>query len=195
MDIDSFWTLIDESRQQARSQDDRLVWLRGELSHRPVAEIVQFQALLDDVTDEAFTWDLWAAAERILGWCSDDGFCYFGLWMVGLGREAFSRAVATPDALSASPEVQHLACQPREKWSEQWPEWEALDYVAQEAYGIATGSNDDCAQAFYAALKTARRATGPRANPLGAYWDARREDLAADKLPRLSSLFPVRPAI
>ncbi|MFI2297332.1 DUF4240 domain-containing protein [Actinacidiphila glaucinigra] len=75
MDIDSFWTLIEACRQQALSQDDRLEWLRGELSQRSPAEIVEFQVCLDQVTADAFTWDLWAAAERIFGgWCSDDGF-------------------------------------------------------------------------------------------------------------------------
>ncbi|WP_373430749.1 DUF4240 domain-containing protein [Streptomyces sp. B3I8] len=73
----------------------------------------------------ARNWDLWVATERIFGgWCSDDGFCYFGLWMVGLGRNAFSRAVADPDALADTPEVQCLVARPRGLWNDDWPEWE-----------------------------------------------------------------------
>ncbi|MFF1713963.1 DUF4240 domain-containing protein [Streptomyces sp. NPDC058268] len=60
---------------QTRGRDERLTSLRDEL-RRPLTEIVQFQVRLDEVTREAFTWDLWAAAERFFGgWCSDDGFC------------------------------------------------------------------------------------------------------------------------
>ncbi|MEU3933909.1 DUF4240 domain-containing protein [Streptomyces sp. NPDC029044] len=109
MDTDSFWKLIEECRRQAQGPDERLAWLRGALARRPLAEVVQFQVRLDEVTHEAFTWDLWAAADRIFGgWCSDDGFCYFGLWMVGLGRDAFSRALADPDPLADVPEVQRM---------------------------------------------------------------------------------------
>ncbi|WP_405922590.1 DUF4240 domain-containing protein [Streptomyces sp. NBC_00035] len=62
-------------------------------------EIVEFQLRLDQVTRQAFHWDLVAAAERIFGGrCSDDDFDYFGLWMVGLGGEIFERAVLDPDA-------------------------------------------------------------------------------------------------
>ncbi|WP_046499027.1 DUF4240 domain-containing protein [Streptomyces odonnellii] len=197
MDIDSFWELIEECRRQAQGRDERLAWLRGELSRRPLAEVVQFQVRLDEVTDEAFTWDLWAAADRIFGgWCSDDGFCYFGLWMVGLGRAAFSRAVADPDALAATPEVQRLVGRPREVWNDDWPEWESLDYVAMKAYGTLTAvddCDDDCDDEFNEAVEAAEQHGGRgRSGPLGERWDVRREDEAARKLPRLSAMFPLR---
>ncbi|MGW8327973.1 DUF4240 domain-containing protein [Streptomyces sp. NPDC055897] len=67
MDIDSFWKLIEECRRQTRGRDERLTWLLDELSRRPLTEIVQLQVRLDEVTHEAFTWDLRAAAERIFG--------------------------------------------------------------------------------------------------------------------------------
>ncbi|MEU1566558.1 DUF4240 domain-containing protein [Streptomyces mirabilis] len=109
MNTDSFWELIEECQELAHGRGERLAWLRGELSQRPLTEIVQFQVCLDQVTHAAFTWDLWAAADRVLGgWCSEDGFCYFGLWMVELGRDSFSHAVADPDSLADAPEVQRL---------------------------------------------------------------------------------------
>ncbi|MFF4574142.1 DUF4240 domain-containing protein [Streptomyces sp. NPDC001410] len=194
MDIDSFWELIEECRRQARGPDERLAWLRGELLRRSLAEVVQFQVRLDEVTHEAFTWDLWAAADRVLGgWCSDDGFCYFGLWMVGLGREAFSRAVVDPDALADALEVQRLVGRPREMWNDDWPGWESLDYVAMEAYGILTSDDDDCGDEFYEAVEAAEQhGELARPGPLGDRWDVRREDEAARKLPRLSAMFPLR---
>ncbi|MFD5483450.1 DUF4240 domain-containing protein [Streptomyces hawaiiensis] len=193
MDIDSFWELIEECRRQAPGPDERLAWLRGELSRRSLPEVVQFQVRLDGVTHEAFTWDLWAAADRIFGgWCSDDGFCYFGLWMVGLGRETFSRAVADPDALADAPEVQRLVGRPREMWNDDWPGWESLDYVAMEAYGVLTGVDDDRGDAFYEAVEAERHGGGRSSGPLGERWDVRREDEAARKLPRLSAMFSLR---
>ncbi|MFD4284453.1 DUF4240 domain-containing protein [Streptomyces albidoflavus] len=193
MDIDSFWKLIEECRRQARGRDERLAWLRDELSQRPLTEIVQFQVRLDEVTHEAFTWDLWAAAERIFGgWCSDDGFCYFGLWMVGLGRNAFSQAIADPDALADTPEVQCLVGRPRELWNDDWPEWESLDYVAMEAYGLLVGIDDDCGDAFYVAVEAEQGDVGGSRGPLGEQWDVRSEDEATRKLPRLSTMFPLR---
>ena len=193
MDIDSFWALIEECRRQARGQDERLAWLRGELSRRSPAEVVQFQVRLDEVTHEAFTWDLWAAADRIFGgWCSDDGFCYFGLWMVSLGRESFSQAVANPDALADTPEVQRLVGRPREMWDDDWPDWESLDYVAMEAYGILTGVDDECGEAFYEAVDAEQSDEEGSSGPLGERWDVRCEDEAARRLPRLSTMFPLR---
>lgn len=197
MDIDSFWDLIEECRRQARGRGGRLTWLRDELSRRPLPEIVRFQVCLDEVTYEASTRDLWAAADRIFGGrCSDDGFCYFGLWMVGLGRDVFSRAVSSPDALADTPEVQELAGRPRELWDDDWPEWELLDYVAMEAYGIATGvdddDDDDC-DAFYDAVEAERVEGNGSSGLLGGRRDVRSEGGAACGLPRLGVMFPLRP--
>ncbi|MFJ9822713.1 DUF4240 domain-containing protein [Streptomyces sp. NPDC101151] len=193
MDIDSFWELIEECRRQAQGPDERLAWLRGELSRKSLVEVVQFQVRLDEVTQEAFTWDLWAAADQIFGgWCSDDGFCYFGLWMVGLGREAFTQAVADPIPLAATPEVQGLVGRPREVWNDDWPGWESLDYVAMEAYGILAGVDDECGEAFYEAVDAQQGDGGDNSGPLGERWDVRCEDEAGRRLPRLSTIIPLR---
>ncbi|MEV4333328.1 DUF4240 domain-containing protein [Streptomyces sp. NPDC049597] len=191
MDIDSFWDLIEQCRQQALGRDDRLAWLREELTRRGPGEAVQFQLHLDRVIEEAFTWDLWAAAERIFeGWCSDDGFCYFRLWLVGLGREAFEEAMSGPDSLARVTEVRRLAGRPLRSWGDEWPEWESLDYVAMEAYAALTGVKDD-GEAFYDAFD-ARQNGGPvRPAPAGQRWDVRQEDEVVRRLPQLSAMFPL----
>jgi hypothetical protein len=193
VDIESFWELIEECRRESRGRDERVTWLCDALSRKSIAEIVQFQTCLDEVTHEAFTWELWAAADRIFGgWCSDDGFCYFGLWMVGLGRGAFYRAVANPDSLADTPEVQCLVDRPRELWDDDWPEWESLDYVAMEAYGLLTGADDECGDAFYAAVEAEQGGRERGSGPRGERWDVRCEDEAAHKLPKLSTMFLLR---
>jgi hypothetical protein len=192
VDIDAFWARIEECRRRARGREERLAWLREELARDPLREIVQFQVCLDQVTRDAFTWDLWAAAERIFGgWCSDDSFCYFGLWMVGLGRDAFERAVADPDALAGAPELQLLVGRSRREWNDDdWPEWELLDYVARETYEQVADGVDDCGNGFYEAVAAERVGGAVGRGPAGEPWDARGEE-AARKLPKLSSLFPL----
>lgn len=157
---------------------------------------MRFQVCLDQVTQDASTEDLWAAAARIFGGrCSDDGFCYFGLWMVGLGREAFERALADPDALADAPEVQRLAGRPRDEWNDDWPEWELLDYVALEAYERAAGGAEDgaesCEDAFDDAVEARRLNDEGGRDPVGGRGEVGGGGEAALGLPRLSRLFPL----
>ncbi|MFF2518871.1 DUF4240 domain-containing protein [Streptomyces sp. NPDC058086] len=124
---------------------------------------------------------------------SDDGFCYFGLWMVELGRDALVRAVADPDTLADAPEVQRLVGRPRENWDDYWPAWESLDYVALEAHGLLTGIHDNCGEAFYEAIAAQQNGESTSREPVGEQCDVRHEDEAVRKLPRLSAAFPLRP--
>ena len=41
-----------------------------------------FEAAFRRYLNEAYTWDLWGAADVIHGGCSDDGFEYFRRWLV-----------------------------------------------------------------------------------------------------------------
>ena len=79
-------------------------------------------------------------------------------------------------------------------WNDDWPEWESLDYVAMEAYGIVTGVDDDC-DAFDDAVEVERldgNGDGSGGSgPLGGRRYVRDEDEVARELPRLSVLFPV----
>lgn len=192
MNLENFWELVETCRRQADGRDARLALLRSDLSCRPLAEIVEFQMCLDQVTRQAFTWELVAAAERIFGGrCSDDDFCYFSLWMVGLGKDAFGRAVLDPDALADTPEVLRLAGRTWRTWGDDWPGWESLDYVALEAHGLVTGDPDECGDAFYAAVKTRRGEHAVSQGLAGKRWNVRDEDEAARRLPRLSVMFPL----
>lgn len=213
MDTDSFWTLIEDSRQHGFGGDKRDAWLRHALARRPAGEIVGFQACLDRVTDEAFTWNLRGAVDRIFGgWCSDDDFRSFQHWMMGVGRAVFEAAVSDPDLLVYAPEILRLAGRPRPAWNKaDRPGWPALDTLGLEAYELATGPSDDFGDAFYAAVRAAQReaadaagAVGgqpavPAAAPSGdrnapeARWTAGDEAEAARRLPRLSAMFPLAP--
>jgi hypothetical protein len=209
MDTDSFWTLLEDSRRHGFGGDKRDAWLRHALARLPADEIVGFQACLDRLTDEAFTWNLWGAADRVFGgWCSDDDFRSFQHWMMGLGRAVFEAAVNDPDVLAYAPEVFRLAGRPRAAWpAEDRPGWTALDTLGLEAYELATGPSDDFGDAFYAAVRAVVRAAqlgaeapgqaaAPPApsgcrDPAGRRWTALDEEEAARRLPRLSVMFPL----
>jgi hypothetical protein len=104
MDVDAFWELIKRSRQEASDPHAQLGWLQRQLAQQPTAEIVDFQIWLDRVRRRADTWDMWGAAYLICdSLCSGDGFWYFQVWLIGLGRDAFERAVATPTTSPAFP--------------------------------------------------------------------------------------------
>ncbi|GAA2780998.1 DUF4240 domain-containing protein [Streptomyces showdoensis] len=189
MDEKAFWALMGELRHRPGSRDDRLQWLRGELARGPAQECVAFQVELEAACDRSYRADLWSAAERILGGrCSDDGFHYFRLWLVGLGREVFEEALVSPDGLAGVPEVLRLAGRSRDSWceAEEWPDLEALDYVAADAYEDLTGVADE-GEAFFDALDAAQgeEAPDPEAPP-------REEPLDEAGMPRLAALFPAR---
>ncbi|MFI1197610.1 DUF4240 domain-containing protein [Micromonospora sp. NPDC020750] len=141
MDTEGFWALVEASARACGGPDERLTWLTERLAGLPATEVVDFQLRLDEAHARADTTLLWVAALRICGGlCSDDGFRYFQAWLVGLGRSAFERAVAAPDTLADVPQVRRLAGRPTREWSDdEWPDWESLDYVADEAHERITG--------------------------------------------------------
>ncbi|MFD0351088.1 DUF4240 domain-containing protein [Kitasatospora aburaviensis] len=180
MDTDAFWDVVEQCRRAADTREERLTWLEEELSRRPLADVVRFQVRLEEAVDDAYTWELWAAADRIQGgWCSDDGFFYFRLWLAGCGRAAFERALGDPDSLAELPEIRSLAGRPRSDWceTEEWPEWEELDYVAESAFARLTGGDgvaadeldeDEVSDAFLDAVEAEEsRPVAPEAPPRG----------------------------
>ena len=101
MDVDAFWQLIAGSLEHAPGRAGREHYLEGRLAALAPDGIVAFQAFLDQACDRAFTLGLRGAAMRIFGgWCSDDSFEYFRLWLIGRGRMTFERAITMPDSLA-----------------------------------------------------------------------------------------------
>ncbi|SEG27425.1 Protein of unknown function [Actinacidiphila yanglinensis] len=206
METDSFWALIEDCRTHGSGTARRTAWLRDALTRLPARRIVRFQACLECVTDEGHTWNLWAAADRIFGgWCSDDAFCCFLWWLVGLGRPVYEAAVSDPDALARAPEVRRLSELPRADWTgEDRPRWDALAELAHRAYADATGAARDdwrgsfctaverllAAEADVGAVAADAAAPGPD-GPWGRRWSALDEAECARRLPRLSALFPL----
>ncbi|MEV7373649.1 DUF4240 domain-containing protein [Streptomyces sp. NPDC090301] len=198
MNEDAFWALIDELSRRTEDLEERTEWLRAELLRRPAAESVEFQVRLDDACEVAGTRALWRAANRIeSGACSDDGFHYFTLWLIGQGRKVYDAVVADPDALADVPAVRALVGRHRNEWDDdEWPEWEALDYVAQDAYDELTGQEDDLGEEFDDAVdERAEELADELQGDFEGEWEedggprgSRPEGVA---IPRLTALFPL----
>lgn len=153
---------------------------------------MQCQVCLDRALTPTFTWDLRAAADRIRGWCSDDSFFYFRLWLDGLGRDMCEPVARDPDALAGVPEVRRLAGRSPRAWSdEEWLEWEELDYVAGKAFEDVAGKADDD---FYDAVDARGSDDRELRDPAGERRDGCGDEEARRRLPRLSALFPLSQA-
>jgi hypothetical protein len=185
VDLEGFWALIERSGQQTADPEDRVDWLIDALAGRPAADIVDFQLRLDELRDRADTYALWGAAWLICGGlCSDDGFWYFQAWLIGQGQAVFESAVADPDSLAEVPAVRALAGRDSEDWDEdEWPDWESLDDVAEDAYEEAI--DGDLEQVLLERGHDARLSPEPRDEP----WDFEDEADRVSRYPRLTALF------
>ncbi|MGW0769286.1 hypothetical protein [Streptomyces sp. NPDC002676] len=64
MNIDSFWELIEECRRQERGSDERLAWLRGELSRFALMSDVQVA-----VGGDSLLHRVWGGRLLVVGLC------------------------------------------------------------------------------------------------------------------------------
>ena len=193
MDNAAFWQLMADSLEHDSSRAARERFLKDRLAALTAGDIVAFQALLDEACNQALTWDLWGAAARIFGgWCSDDGFEYFRLWLIGQGRTTYEHAVTSPDSLASASAISRLAGRHRREWDddEEWPEWETLAYTAKEAYELAGNSAGECGEDFYAAVETRLSNTAFKRTPDGQRWSANDDAITLLKIPRLAARFP-----
>ncbi len=132
MDETEFWEIVDSTREAADGDPDeqadllveRLAGLDG-----PEA-VVDFARHFETRFHRAFRWDVWAAADIMLGGADDESFDYFRCWLIGQGRHVFEGALHSPDDLGVLVE---------EFDPETDGEAEDLGYAADEAYEQLTG--------------------------------------------------------
>ncbi len=111
MDEAVFWKLIEEAKTEmtpASSNQPELLQKKLEALQPP--KIVEFDRMFTRLIDDAYSWDLWAAAYIIEGGCSDDGTSPAGLpsnarrrsggsslmaWWSAWSRASSERAVAS----------------------------------------------------------------------------------------------------
>ena len=129
MDETRFWTIIESGGAKALADQERqLAAIHQQLLELSPDEIRDFLQLFKQKLADAYTWDLWGAAYRINGGCSDDGFDYFRSWLISRGRAVYEAAIANPDTLAAVTDPE------RDDY-----EFEDLLYIPLIAYEELTG--------------------------------------------------------
>lgn len=104
MDEAAFWRLVEGAKAEmtpALSNQPEI--LQRKLEALSPSEIVEFDRIFTRLHNDAYRWDLWAAAYIIEGGCSDDGFAYFRAGLIGLGREVYYAALNDPNSLVQQP--------------------------------------------------------------------------------------------
>lgn len=172
MDDQRFWSIVERSGLNARSQEQQEANLRRLLAPLPAADLVAWQAAYDAKRAAAYNWGLWGAAYVIHGGASDDGFDYFRNWLIARGRRVYEAALADPDSLAET-----IPAGTREA-----AEFEGFGYVAVALWAKRTGS--DPAQMPGSAAQPAQ--------PAGKPWKEEDAVLAA-RYPKLWKRFGSAP--
>ena len=100
MNHDQFWQIIEtacRSDRRATGEWDRRI--TAALAQLPADEIIEWNHIFDQLVAAAYTVDLIAACCLMNTGAGDDGFYYFRCWLVGMGRQVYSAAIASADSL------------------------------------------------------------------------------------------------
>jgi hypothetical protein len=191
VDVDQFWAVVEATGAAGATQSEREDHLREQLRLAPRADLLDFVQQLSATREPANTYRLWRAADIIMsGYCGGDSFHYFQMWLVGLGRETYTAAIADPDSLAGVPEVRRLAGVPQSAWQdEDWPNWEDLEYVA-----CMIGDDRDDIDGDIRDVVADERGVTLRSdpNPDDAEWAMLDAGEVARRYPRLWALFGER---
>jgi hypothetical protein len=106
VDRQQFWTLVEQTRGGGCEQ--HAARLAARLRALAAAEIIAFQQIYDDLMDESYRWDLWAAAYLANGGCSDSGFEYFRRWLLSQGHATWDAVLRDPDSLASPPQSSRI---------------------------------------------------------------------------------------
>ena len=128
MEQQQFWDIIQQSLK-AENVEEQIEFLSNTLGKLSKEEILEFDYIFRQKHEDAYTWDIWAAAYTMQGGCSDDGFIEFRAWLVYRGKDVFEKTLKNSDSLA------ELG---REKLEES-EESEDFYYLTADAYEEITG--------------------------------------------------------
>lgn len=95
-----FWRIVEAARTTSPTARERLLAVDAALSKASRRELDAFDEALWAWFGALDRHDLWAAAETLMGGCSDDGFIDFRAWLLLQGRAAVLDVVRDPDVLA-----------------------------------------------------------------------------------------------
>ena len=100
MDDKRWWDIISVGCPRSVEPVEWSGTLSAVLEDLPPDDIVRFGVWMDAQERRANRHDLWRVANLANGGASHDGFYYFRLWLVGMGKQVFEAALADPDSLA-----------------------------------------------------------------------------------------------
>ena len=184
MNIDKFWAVIDDARNEAENWEDMYDPLVDILSRLEMADLMRWKQIFDEYQHLSYKNKLWAAAYVINGGCSDDGFDYFRAWLTAQGREVFLNALNDPNSLADTDGCEGDV------------EFEEMLGVAAAAYFNKTNTQDY--EQFYDELENgplpeelaaAMRSEINYAPDIDVEWDDDDEESLSGLLPKLCAAF------
>jgi Protein of unknown function (DUF4240) len=123
----AFWRLIAEARRASNDQASFLNNLKTTLEKFEAKQIMNFQKILAEKTNQLNTWEHWALAYIARRGCSDDGFQDFKAWAVSKGEQAYNIIKTFDEERLVS-------------LFDEDPQLEELYYLAEEVYQDKTSS-------------------------------------------------------
>jgi hypothetical protein len=166
-----FWNIVDGVNHSAGGDMTRkCALLTTALRSLSAAEVESFSIHFDECDDEAFSWNLWAAAYIMGGGCNDDAFANFRATLISMGRKTFEMVAAAPESLV------DVEIDPAQAF------YEGYQYVAMTIYEEMTGNPP-------ARGGRAGDDTIDEIKPTGRRW---REDRVRDLYPRLATKYASR---
>jgi hypothetical protein len=101
MDETEFWEIVDSTREAADDDPEEHADLMVErLAGLDPEAVLDFARHFETRFNRAFSWDLWGAADIMLGGADEDSFDFFRCWLIGQGRHVFEGALHSPDDLA-----------------------------------------------------------------------------------------------
>ena len=97
MSVAQFWEIIERGGPYlVANQVTHLKSIEHQLQGLPPGPVSEFDCLLWQLLNNAYTWPLWGAAWLINHGRSDDGFVYFRAWLIVQGRKVYETALLLP---------------------------------------------------------------------------------------------------
>ncbi len=98
---ENFWRVIDKARAASQKSGDRQRAIRDELQSADARGLDEFDAVVWGWFIALDRKELWAAADTLMGGCSDDSFTDFRAWLILQGKEKVEAVVKDPDVLAS----------------------------------------------------------------------------------------------
>ena len=97
MDTNQFWNIIDTASAASDDIDLQTELLQTQLQQLSLEEVLSFDEHFTHASHGLYGWNMWRAADIMIGVTSDDVFADFRSWVISRGRRSYEHILASPD--------------------------------------------------------------------------------------------------